>query len=175
MAEGRHAELKQKAREELRLLLLITAYLGILFCSFLTYRRLISRELGVTSFRYGFAIIEAIVIAKVILIGRAIGIGKRDERRALAFAVLRTAVVYALLIGVFSVLEHLIEGLIHGKGFAGSIAELGSEGIDEILSRVIVLFVALIPFFAIWKLDEVLGERKLSRIFFGKGSPQPGA
>jgi hypothetical protein len=30
--------------------------------------------------------------------------------------------------------------------------------------------VALIPFFAIWKLDEELGERKLSRIFFGERS-----
>lgn len=172
MAEGRHAELKEKAKEELRLLLIITVYLGTLFWAFLTYRRLISREFGISSFHYGFAVIEALIIAKVILIGKAMGLGKHETGRALVFSVLRSSFVYGLLIGVFSVVEHVVEGLIHGKGIAGSFAELTSEGIYEILARVLVLFVALIPFFAIWKLDEELGERKLSQIFFGKRSAQ---
>ena len=170
MSDGSHAALKEKAREELRLLMIITAYLAILFCSFLTYRRLISRELGVTSFHYGFAVIEAVVIAKVILIGKALGLGKKEKSRALAWAVLRSSVAYALLIGLFSVLEHMIDGLIHGKNLAASLDEVVRVGLDEILARVLVLFVALIPFFAIWKLDEELGERKLSRIFFGERS-----
>jgi hypothetical protein len=168
MAEGKHADLKAKAKEELRLLLVITVYLGILFWSFLTYRRLISRELGVTTFHYGFAVIEAVVIAKVILIGKAMGLGKRETGRALGIAVLRSSVVYAVLIGLFSVLEHLIDGLIHGKNLAQSLDAVWSVGLDEILARTLVLFVALIPFFAMWKLDEELGERKLSQIFFGK-------
>jgi hypothetical protein len=174
MSEGKHAELKAKAKEELRLLLIITVYLAILFCSFLTYRRLISRELGVTSFHYGFAVIEAVVIAKVILIGKAMGLGKRDAGRALMVAVLRSSVVYAVLIALFSVLEHLIDGLIHGKNLAQSLDALASQGIYETLARTLVLFVALIPFFAMWKLDEELGERKLSRIFFGERSPHAG-
>ena len=36
--------LKEKAAEELRLLLLISAYLALFFVAFLTYRRLISRS-----------------------------------------------------------------------------------------------------------------------------------
>jgi len=172
MAEGRHADLKEKAKEELRLLLGITVYLAILFWSFLTYRRLISRELGVTTFHYGFAVIEAIIIAKVILIGKAMGLGQRDGERALGVDVLRSSVVYAVLIGLFSVLEHLIDGLIHGKNLAQSLEALWSVGIYEILARTLVLFVALIPFFAMWKLDEELGERKLSHIFFGKRPAQ---
>ena len=174
MAEGKHAELKEKAKEELRLLLIITAYLGILFCVFLSYRRLISRELGVTVFHYGFALLEALVIAKVILIGKAMGLGKKDSAGALAFATLRAALVYGLLIGLFSVLEHLVGGLIHGKGLAGGLQELAGEGIYEIVARALVLTVALIPFFAIWKLDEALGERTLFQIFFGKRSPRAG-
>lgn len=170
MAESKHTDLKEKAKEELRLLLITTVYLGVLFWAFIAYRRLISRELGVTSFHYGFAIIEAVVIAKVILIGKAMGLGKKDRGRALAWSVLRASLVYGLLIGLFAVLEHVVEGLIHGKNLAGAFAEIGSEGLYEILSRTIVLFVALIPFFAIWKLDEELGERRLAQIFFGKRS-----
>ena len=174
MAEGKHAELKEKAKEELRLLLIITVYLGILFWAFIAYKHLIKRELGVTSFHYGFAAIEAVVIAKVILIGKAMGLGKRDFGRALAWVVLRISLVYGFLIGLFSVLEHVIEGVIHGKSVAEAFAAIGSEGTYEILARTIVLFVALIPFFAIWKLDEELGERRLSEIFFGKRSARAG-
>ena len=170
MHQAKHAELKEKAKEELRLLLIITAYLAILFCVFLSYRRLISRELGVTVLHYGFALVEALIIAKVILIGKAMGLGKKDRAGALAFATLRAAVVY----GLFSVLEHVVGGLIHGKGVAGGLRELAGEGIYEIVARALVLTVALIPFFAIWKLDEVLGEKKLSQIFFGKRSPRAG-
>ena len=174
MAEGKHAELKEKAKEELRLLLIITAYLGILFCVFLSYRRLISRELGVTVFHYGFAVLEALVIAKVILIGKAMGLGTKDAAGALAFATLRAALVYGLLIGLFAVLEHVIGGVIHGKGLAGGLRELAGEGLYEILARALGLTVALVPFFAIWKLDQALGEKRLSQIFFGKRSAQAG-
>ena len=174
MAEGKHADLKEKAKEELRLLLVVSAYLAILFWAFLTYRRLISRELGVTSFHYGFAVIEAVVIAKVILIGRAMGLGKEHSGRALALAVLRSSLAYGLLIGLFSVLEHVIDGLIHGKGLAGSLQAIVGVGLYEILSRVLVLTVALVPFFAIWKLDEELGERRLFQIFFGRRSARAG-
>ena len=61
-------------------MLLITAYLAAFFVAFLTYRRLISREFGVSIFHYGYALFEALVIAKVILIGKALGLGKAQSR-----------------------------------------------------------------------------------------------
>lgn len=172
MADERKRQLKEKAAEEMRLLLLISAYLAAFFVAFLTYRRLISREMGVTSFHYGFAVVEALIVAKVILIGKAIGVGKKSTARALGFAVLRSSVLYALFVAFFAVLEHLTEGLIHGKTFAASLEAIWSDGIYEILSRALVLFVAFIPFFAIWELDRVLGERKLFNLFF-RGPEHP--
>ena len=50
MATGKATHLKEKAQEELRLVLLTSAYFAAFFVAFLTYRRLISRELGVTTF-----------------------------------------------------------------------------------------------------------------------------
>jgi hypothetical protein len=164
--EEKKRTLKEKAAEEFRLMLLITAYLAAFFVAFHVYRILVSRELGATTFRTGFAIVEALVIAKVILIGKAIGLGKKTSGRALAFATLRASVVYAILVAIFAVLEHVIEGLVKGKTLAASIDEMLSQGIYEILARTLVLFVAFIPFFAIWELDRVLGERKLFDLFF---------
>src|SRR6516164_11661346 len=100
MSEDKKGTLKEKAVEEFKLMLIITAFLAAVFISFLTYRRLISREFGVTSFHYGFAIIEALIVAKVILIGKAIGIGRKSTGRVLFRKALRDSVVYALLVGV---------------------------------------------------------------------------
>jgi hypothetical protein len=174
MITGKTAGLKEKAKEEVRLLLWITAYLAAFFVAFLTYRRLISREFGVTSFRYGFALIEAVIIAKVILIGKAIGVGKKTSGRASSFEVLRLSVLYAILVAIFSILEHVVEGLIHRRTFAASFEELLSQGIYEIFGKVLVMFVAFIPFFAIWELDRLLGERKLFDLFFRKGTARTG-
>jgi hypothetical protein len=159
-------QLKEKAAEELRLMLLISAYLAAVFVAFLTYRRLVSREFGVTAFHYSYALIEALVVAKVILIGKALGLGRKTGGKALAVSVLRSSLVYGALVGAFAVLEYLIEGLVHGKTIATSLQAFWDQGVYEILGRTLVLIVAFIPFFAFWELGDVIGDRKLADLFF---------
>ena len=165
-------QLKEKAAEELRLLVWITAYLAAFFVAFLTYRRLISREFGVTAFHYGYALIEAVVIAKVILIGKAFGLGKQAARRSLAFSVLRASLIYGALVAVFTVLEHIVDGLLHKKTLVASVEAMLHQGIYEILGRVLVLFVAFIPFFAFWELGRLVGDKRMADLFFRKHVPE---
>ena len=166
MKADKKAHLKEKAAEELKLFLLIFAYLFVFFGAFLTYRRLISHELGASYLRYGFALIEALVIAKVILIGKAIGLGKPVSGRPLIFSVLRSSVAYGALVAAFAVLEHVVEGLVHGKTLAASFAEFTSQGVDEILGRALIMFLAFLPLFAFWEVARQLGGQKLFRLFF---------
>ena len=172
MADEKKSSLKEKAQEELRLMLVITAFLAAVFVSFLTYRRLISREFGVTSFHYGFALIEALIVAKVILIGKAIGIGKKSTGRALFRNALRDSVVYAFLVAVFAILEHVVEGLFHHETLAESVGKFLDQGVYEILGRTLIVLVAFIPFFTLWELDRVLGDRKLVGLLFRKDASQ---
>ena len=168
MDSERKSHLKEKAAEEFRLLFLISAYLAAFFVAFMTYRRLISRELGVSFFRYGYAVLEAFLIAKVILIGKALGVGKRSSGRTLAFSVLRASIFYGVLVAIFAVVEHVVEALVHGKSFATGVEDLLDQGVYEIGGRTLVLFVAFIPFFAFWELGTLAGERKLFDVFFRK-------
>ena len=175
MDPERKAHLKEKAAEEFRLFWMIAAYLAAFFVAFLTYRRLISREFGISTFHYGTALIEAMIIAKVILIGKAMGLGKKDVRRTVAFKVLRSSLVYGTLVAAFAVLEHVIEGMVHGKTLAASLEAFWDTGVFEILGRGLVVFVAFIPFFAFWELGSLTGETKLFDYFFKKGAAQKGA
>ena len=76
-ATTRH--LKEKAIEEFRLYLIVFAYLALMLGAFTTYRRLVLAQAGISYAHYGAGIIEAAVVAKVILIGQALGVGKRLE------------------------------------------------------------------------------------------------
>ena len=160
--------LRDKAVEEFRRFWAIAIYLALMLGAFTWYRRFILSESGISYVHYGVAVVEALILAKVILIGRALGLGKGSEGAPLIVSVLLKAVAYAAFVGLFFVLERVIEGLVHGKTWGNIAQGLVSAGRDEILARTLMVVVTFIPFFAFWELDRVLGEGKLFALFFHK-------
>ena len=158
--------LKEKAIREFKVFWLVTLFLAFLFCAFTLYRRLILTEVGVSYFHYGAGLIEAMIIAKIILIGQALGLGKRFEDGPLIVAALFKAVLYGVFVALFAIFEHLIDGLIHGKNMTLAWQELLGLGKDEIFARTLMVIVTFVPFFAFWETDRVLGEGKLFAMFF---------
>jgi hypothetical protein len=141
-------------------------YLAVFFAAFTWYRRFVLAEYQITYLHYGTAVIEALILAKVILIGDALGLGRSRENGPLIYPTLRKALVFSCFVGVFAIVEHMVVGLIHGKGVAGGLAALWNEGKDEIFSRGLITFFAFIPFFAFRELGMLLGEGKLRDLFF---------
>ena len=168
-----HAELKMRAKEELRNFLILTLYLWVLFGSFILYRRLIAAETGSSYLHYGIALIEALIVAKVILIANMFGFTRRFEDRPLIVPVLYRSVLFGILVLLFAILEHLIEGWVRGEGLFGGLRAIKEMGVDELGARVLILMVALVPLAAFTELARVLGPGTLSGIFFSKG-PRPG-
>ena len=163
--------LKERALEELRAFWLIALYLWIFLGAFTTYRVLVLAETGVWYVHYGVALVEALIIAKVVLIGRMFSFSRRYEDRALYVSVAYKSVLFGLLAVLFGVIEHLIEGWVHHKGLSGGLEDMLSVGGYELAARVLMLMVAFVPFFAFWELGRVLGMKRLANIFFAK----PGA
>ena len=167
-------DLKARLLEESRTLLLVWVYLALLLGCFTTYRRVLMAEYHMSYFRYGYSIVEALVIAKVIVLGRFLGFGERYRDRPLIMPTLYKALGFSLLVLAFSVLEHMIVGSWHGKSPAKVLDEVTNQAVWEILVRVMVLFIALLPLFAVWETGRVLGEGKLFDLFFKpRGSLTP--
>jgi hypothetical protein len=165
---GKHGNLKERAVEELKVFWIIAVYLAILFGSFMAYRRLVLAEFGVSYLNYGFAIVQALIIAKVILIADALHIGKRFEHLPLAVSVVWKSIIFSIFVMLFGVLEHVVEGLFHkesGRQIAHGIAGIG---LDELLARTLMLIAAFIPFFAFWELGRVVGPKRLVALFFSR-------
>ncbi len=164
--DDKKAGLKEKVIDEMTEMLWIFLYLALFFCSFTTYRGLVSDEFGVSYFHYGFALVKALVLAKVILLGRYVRIAKIFDDRPLIFPTLYKVVVFSLFTLAFEVLEHVIGGFLHGKDLAGIYREIVSTGRDELLARSLVVLFAFVPFFAFSETGRVLGEGRLSALFF---------
>ena len=164
-----HTKLKERAKEELRAFLILTLYLWVFLGSFTIYRRLLMAERGAIPYlHYGISLIEALIIAKVILIADLFKFTRRFQDRQLIVPVLYKSVLFFLLILVFGVLEHLVEGWVRGEGALGGLRAIKAIGADELEARVLVLIVALIPLFAFTEIARVLGPGSLSRMFFSK-------
>ena len=164
----RQDQVKEKALEEFKVFWVITLYLALLFGSFMVYRRLVLAEFGVPYLHYGFAFIEALVIAKVIVIGNAFRFGRRFEDRPLVFSVAYKSMLFGVFVMLFGVLERVIEGLFQRKGASDILHAVLAIGMYEVFARVVMLIMAFVPFFSFWELGRVLGPHTLSALFFSK-------
>jgi|SRR5215472_9594660 len=160
--------LKERAIEEFRLFWIIALYLWVFLGSFIVYRQLIAAEMGVAYLHYGFALIEALIIAKVVLIGKMFGFSRRFEDKPLIVPVLYKSFLFGILVLLFGIVEHLVEGWIHKQGWIGGLSEIREMGVDEIAARTLVLIITFVPFFAFSEIGRVLGGHKLTTMFFSK-------
>jgi hypothetical protein len=165
-ANKKKAGWEQKAVHEMIDYVINFMYLAVFFGLFTWYRRLILAEYRIAYLNYSFSLIQALVLAKVIMIGDILRLGRRLQERPLIFTTLYNTVVFSVWVWFFDVLEHTVGGLLRGKGLAGGFAEIMSRGGYELLARCIVVFFAFIPFFAFRELGRVLGQGKIRELFF---------
>jgi len=165
---NQHASLKERAIAELKAYWIIVLYLFLFLGALTTYRRLILAEFGVVYVHYGVALFEALVIAKVILIGRAFGFSRRFEDRALIIPVLFKSVLFGALVFLFGIVEHLVEGWFHKESLAAIFEKIVAIGAYELAARVLILIVAFVPFFSFWELGRVIGLRRLAALYFSR-------
>jgi hypothetical protein len=158
--------LKQKAVHELQDFAGISLYLAFFFCAIATYSVLLLNQFHVSYFVYGTALINALVIAKVILIGEYAHLGKKQESKPLFQSALYKAFLFSLLVFAFHIVEEAIKRRWRGENFATAYHGIR---ISELLARSVVPFCAFLPLFAFRELRRVLGEDKFRSLFFRTG------
>jgi len=159
--------LKQKAYHELKEFFGIALYLWVILALFQLYRSLLLSEEHISVVAHqGFAIINALALAKVLLIAKALHLGEWVEDWPLIYPTLLKSALFTIVLACFKILEDAGLGMYRGKSFQESIADLGGGTMNGILCVSLILFVTLIPFFVVTELQGVLGEGKLMQLFF---------
>jgi len=170
--DKKKANLKKKIFHEVAEYWINVAYLTLIFAAFTQYRRLVLAAHDITYTNYWVAVIEALILAKVVMIGDVLRLGRRLEQKALIYSTLLKTVVFSLFVGAFTLIEHVIKGLWMGKGLTGGLVDLLGKGHHELLAGCLVTLVAFIPFFAFRELGRVLGEGKIWTFFFRRRADQ---
>jgi hypothetical protein len=166
--------LKDKAAEEFRRFLTLFFYLWVLFGVFVLNQGVVLREHGFNFAMQGFAFINALIFAKVMMLFEIFDPGRWLRRRPLIYPILYETVLLTLLFLVAHVLEKTIEGLVRGKSIADSIPSIGGGGLVGLLSAAAILFIALIPFFGLRNLSMAVGEGRLWALIFDQPSAEEG-
>ncbi|MGE5208069.1 MAG: hypothetical protein ACM3KL_01935 [Alphaproteobacteria bacterium] len=175
--ETSHRTLKQKAYHELKEFFGIALYLWVILALFDLYRSLLLEEehISVAAHQW-FAVINALALGKVFLIAKAMHLGEWIEDWPLIYPTLLKSALFTIVLACFKILEDAGLGMYRGKSFQQSIADLGGGTLSGILCVSLILFVTLIPFFVTTELQEVLGEGKLTQLFFrARGASSPTA
>jgi hypothetical protein len=159
--------LKQKAYHELKEFFGIALYLWVVLALFQLYRSVLLREEHMSVVAHqGFAVINALALAKVLLVAKALHLGEWVEDWPLIYPTLLKSALFTIVLACFKILEDAGLGMYRGKSFQESIADLGGGTLNGILCVSLIMFVTLIPFFVLTELQGVLGEGKLMQLFF---------
>jgi hypothetical protein len=119
---------------------------------------------------HGFALVNALVLAKVILVVQEF-VGEWLNELPLIYTTVFKSVAFAVLLGCLKIIEETLRGMYRGLSYSESIlVAIGGGTLAGALVFMAILAVVLIPFFAFTELGSVLGEEKLRTLLF---TPRP--
>ena len=164
--ETSNRTLKQKAYESIKEYLTISLYLWLVLGLFVLYQSVISAEHGIPFVAHGLALLNALALAKVLLLAQDLHFAERFKGEPLIYPTIFKLVAFAGALGIFKLIEEAVIGLIHGRPVMESFAGVAGGTIKGILGVIAILAVLLAPLFGFTELRKVIGVEKLSALFF---------
>lgn len=156
----------QKLEREAKRQLWIFLYLLAMFGLFMLHEATVLARYNIGVTRFGFALANAWIFAKVLQIMENLHFGRRLERGPLAYSVVYKSILFAVSFMVVYVAEEVVVGLIRGKTLLQSIPAIGGGSLQGVASVGLILAFALAPYFAFVEVGRVVGRRELYELFF---------
>jgi hypothetical protein len=161
---------KEKILDEGKRFAVIFFYLWALLLLFVLEEDIVLRARGINFTSQGFALLNALMLAKVMLLVEDLNPGRWLRQRPLIYPILQESVLLTVLFICFHIVEHVALGWFRGEPLAASVPHIGGGGIIGLLLVAAALFIALIPFFAFKYIAREIGKGKLRTMIFGTGS-----
>jgi len=162
---SKHLNRKEKLKHEFWEMVWLFLYLAFFFCALIAYDMFLLNQYQVEYWNFGFALLNAAVITKVIMIGEYAKVGSRHEDKSLMISILWKALIFGLLVFAFHMIEEVVRRLIHGADLEKASRQLR---IDQLGSRAIVVVCTFLPLFAFREFRRVIGEEEFNSLLFRK-------
>lgn len=163
--------LKAKALHEFARFATMFAYLWVIFVLLQLHQYIILAQRHIPFEQYGVGLVNALVLAKVMLVADDLRLGERrgPGQRPLIYLALLRSILFAIVFILFDIIEKVLIGVFQGKTVAGSFEAPGGGGVLGAILVAIIVAIALIPFFSFVELSRLMDPGELARIFFIRG------
>lgn len=155
--------------------LVVAFYLWVVLALFVLYGWVVLYERHIPFALEGFALLNALALAKVILIARHFHFGARYDKAPLIYTIFFKSAAFAVLLGCFKLLEEALIGSFHQHSLGAGIGAINGAVLTRIAVLATILSIALIPFFAFIELANVLGENKIKKLLLAPRRDTPPA
>ena len=164
--DSRGRTLLGKIVVEMKKFLGMAVYLWVMFGLMALHASVVLAERQMSYRFYGFAIINSLILAKVMLVAEDLRLGENLKDRPLVYPIVYKAILFGILFICFDLAEEVFVGLVRGKTFAQSIPDIGGGSPTAVFFVAIILSVGLIPFFAFREIGRVIGKGELRSLIF---------
>jgi hypothetical protein len=168
-----HHRMREKATLELKRFLEITLYLWVVFGLMSIHKSVILSQEHLDYPEQTFAIVNALIFAKVLLVAEAFHLGTRFTERPLIYPILYKCLIFTLVILGFHYGESILVGVLHGKAIANSLPQPGGGSPKVILSLCAMSFMLLLPLFGFEEVGRVIGYKELRDLFLEPRASDP--
>jgi hypothetical protein len=166
-------QLKERAFDEFKRFAVIFLYLWVVFGLLSIHKSLVLSQQRLDTQEHAFAFINALVFAKVLLVGEYFNLGARFRDKPLIYAILYKSFVFTLLLMSFHVVESVVVGVFRGNTIANSLPPLLGWNPKGLLAVGVMSFVLLLPFFGFREITRVIGRREMRALLFERREHDP--
>jgi hypothetical protein len=164
--------LGERAYDEFKRFIVIFLYLWVVFGLLSIHKGLVLSQSHLDYPEHAFAIINALVFAKVLLVAEHFHLGTRFQNRPLIYPILHKCFVFTVVLICFHIAESVLVGVWHGNTLADSLPPIVGSGLRGVLA-VGVCFIVWLPFFGFREIARVIGHRELRALMFARRENDP--
>ena len=154
------------AVEEFKQIAVVFLYLYVCYAVFNLHQQIVLAEHHIDISIIGLAVINALVLAKVMIVAEQLHFARRFQEHPLVLPIAFKSVAFALLFIVFHIVEGVVIGLFGGRGLVESIPAVGGGGVAGYAAAGVIMTFVLMPYFAYRELGRVIGEPVLHAHLF---------
>jgi hypothetical protein len=167
---GAKRSLKDRFVGGLKTMAVMALYLWVVFGLFELHQQIVLNEYHIPFRLTGVGLINALVLAKFMLIAEDLHFGERFKNRPLIYPIIYKSILFAALFIAAYVAEEMIIGAIKGKPLVDSIPKIFGGSPQGVIVVALILAISLLPFFAWREVDRVLGPARLRKLVLSSPS-----
>jgi hypothetical protein len=158
----------ERLLEEVRRFLVLFFYLWILLGLFVLNQTIVARQQSQEVVFHGFAIMNALILAKVMLVAEDLELARWLKKKPIALTIVFEAVLCTGILMGFHVLEAVAIAFYRGTSIGNGMPSFGGGGLFGLLIVALILFVCLLPFFAFKNVTHIIGWGRMKEILFSR-------